>query len=192
MICRSTDFLLSVDPGTELGWAWWERKYPQRPLQLMDFGVISSNIRAGEGENPDSWLSRMLNVAAEFRDLIIDLSQKVPAGLEADPAEIVMECPSFFESFGGQTTASSGSLVKLAMAAGAEMAAINCIPPDRCFIRSLVTVNAWKGQMSKEAVQHRIRKVMNLGNPKGDRCEKFRSHVWDAVGIGLYWQGRFG
>ncbi len=52
----------------------------------------------------------------------------------------------------------------------------------------LVPVNAWKGQLSKELVIDRIADVMGPVWMKVSGSQ-FRTHEWDALGIGLWAKG---
>jgi len=90
--------------------------------------------------------------------------------------EIYVEFPAFFGSFGGQTTAKSGALVKLSGLVGAIMFALEAKP---------VKVNDWKGQLPKDIVIKRIKRVL----PNVETKFKVKSHGWDAIGIGLHTLG---
>lgn len=81
-----------------------------------------------------------------------------------------------------EVTARRGDLVKLTFVVGVLCGATAPLP----FLQ--VEVAAWKGQLSKAITEKRIRRF--LGD---DTCEKLKlkSHMWDAVGIGLYLIGRF-
>lgn len=93
-----------------------------------------------------------------------------------------LEWPAFFESPTGQASARSESLVKLACAVGWVAAYLDVRDIDNTF----VPVNQWKGQLTKPAVERRIKAILGA-----DACKEFTSHDWDAVGIGLYAKGFF-
>ena len=99
------------------------------------------------------------------------------------PDEIVMEWPTYMQSAGGQLSARSGALVKLCMLVGALH--VNSGP--RCPV-ILVTPNVWKGQLSKKICIKRIRRI--LGDDTINELNP-TEHAWDAIGIGLYYYGRF-
>ena len=91
-----------------------------------------------------------------------------------------IEYPSYFASYIGQAAAERGDLVKLTTLVGM----LAHIFRDRAY---LVPVNHWKGQLPKTVVEARIRSL--LGD---DNCNGWKSHTWDAVGIGLFMKGHFG
>jgi hypothetical protein len=95
---------------------------------------------------------------------------------------VLCEWPKLYESEAGQAAAAKGDLVKLAFTVGriAELAY------RRGFAFAAVPVNDWKGTMDKDEVEHRIERVVGA-----EWCAPFHSHVWDAVGIGLWYRGLF-
>ncbi len=90
--------------------------------------------------------------------------------------KIFIEYPQFMQSKGGLVTARSGALVKLSWFVGV----LSGVLTDKEV--ELVTVREWKGQLPKNLVVKRINRIMP-GN-------HLKSHMFDAVGIGLYKQGR--
>jgi len=95
---------------------------------------------------------------------------------------VLCEWPKFFESEGGQKAAKTGSLVKLTYMVGR----IAQLARSKDYGFGLVPVNRWKGTMDKPAVEHRIERILGA-----EACGGFYSHVWDAVGIGLWYRGAF-
>lgn len=87
--------------------------------------------------------------------------------------EVYIEYPQVFRT----DIALSGALTKLGFAVGMIT---GCLLPRKF---ELIEVTKWKGQLPKEVVAKRIRKI--LPNKKID------SHAYDAVGIGLYKRGDF-
>lgn len=87
-----------------------------------------------------------------------------------------IEYPAKFGGAGGDMVAAAGDLVKLAFFVGYTTNALGC-PVE------LVEVIKWKGQLPKEIVKQRIKKLI-------PNC-KATSHDFDAIGIGLYTLGRF-
>ena len=76
--------------------------------------------------------------------------------------------------------AARGDLVKLSIFVGMLCyRARLLVGPENVFF---VPVNQWKGQLSKELVELRIKKFYASRNFHA----KFTSHEWDAVGIGLH------
>lgn len=92
---------------------------------------------------------------------------------------VYCEMPAYHQSMGGLVTARSGALVKLSYLVGLISGAI--LPMDM----GLIAVRDWKGQLPKDVMNKRIEEI--LGKTK---CKQFKSHIWDAVGVGLYVQGR--
>jgi len=93
------------------------------------------------------------------------------------PRRVYIERPDYFQSYKGQVSAASGSLVILCLTAGAIAG---------LFLDNLswVTVNDWKGQLPKHIVQDRIKQKLGLRD-----LSYPTDHEWDAVGIGLYEKG---
>lgn len=98
---------------------------------------------------------------------------------------VYCELPAYFGSSAvGHAAAQRGDVVKLTFAAGMAAAAIWEFGGDF----ETVEINAWKGQLPKEVVERRIRRLIGYKDGFGD---KIKTHAWDAVGIGLYLGGRF-
>ena len=89
--------------------------------------------------------------------------------------------PEFFNSVGGRAAVGSNHLQRLVFLVGALHNQF--ITHGILFIP--VPVRKWKGQLPKLVVQHRITNL--LGNR---HCLDFQKDIWDAVGIGLWAQGR--
>ena len=145
---------ITIDPGaTGSGWAVWDMNW-----KLLRNGVINPPREL-------EWETKAYYVVARLGDLV-ELFGCV---------EGYIEYPAFFQTHGASGVASSGALVKLAWFVGLCCGAL--LP---CTIK-LVTVGQWKGQLPKEVVKGRIKRIL----PK----VKATSHDWDAIGIGLYLKG---
>lgn len=158
----SNSIFISVDPGVEGACAVFTDAH-RVPITTKIW-------------NPPSALSWELRVfrAAEILSRVCE---------DYGPYAVWCEWPALHEdSEGGRKTARTGSLVKLAASVGTVMEI------SRQFGAKFmpVPVMEWKGQMSKEAVKHRI--IKRLG---ASACGEFKSHAWDAVGIGLHKKGIF-
>lgn len=149
---------LSVDPGIRgTGYALWDGKLLKRT------GIFASRS--------EDWLEAGGQVASQLHQFAC--KERVEA--------VYCEFPAYFQSAGAQVVARSGSLVKLAWFVGFLSALF--ITGFKTF--RFVEVNEWKGQLPKDVVELRIRKIM------GEKVtKKFKTHIWDAVGIGLYVHGR--
>lgn len=151
----------SIDPGSGgTGWAIWD------PLMWSSLVM------------PESW--GVLMGTGSWQEQVEAISRKFGVLLESYKVErVYMEYPSSFESFGGQTSAKSGSLVKLAIAVGYLGATA-----DRHGAQVIyVPVNDWKGQLQKDTVTMRI--IRRLGEP----AKAIKTHAIDATGIGLHCKG---
>jgi len=157
--------LLSIDPGINgTGWALW------RNQTLKKAGIIRVAKRGMD------WREKSLEVAREVSVLVA--THRVAA--------VACEYPEYMQSQKGEMVARRGDLVKLAFLTG--VIAGRCCPLDA----AMVPVHMWKGQLSKENVERRIRRI--LTREEGyDICGllDLKSHMWDAVGVGLFMQGRF-
>lgn len=159
-----TPTIVTIDPGVEIGWAVWSREHWTTKRAPIATGVITRRA-------PQWGLALKKAVRALFKELdnfwIVDS---------------FMEWPAFFESSKGQVTARSEALVKLSCGVGWIAGYLDVRDIDNKFI----PVNQWKGQLTKPAVERRIKRILGA-----DACKGFTSHDWDAVGLGLYAQGLF-
>jgi Holliday junction resolvasome RuvABC endonuclease subunit len=158
-------YVLTVDPGSRgTGWALW-RTGSWEALE----GPVLTGVCYG---NPK------LDFSQSTRKII----NKIAEALESKPlSEVYIEWPINFGNDRGEQAKDKGDINKLSFAIGAisqyawEVKKANVI---------LVSVNRWKGQLPKRIVNARIEKLL------GD-CSGFRSHAWDAVGLGLWAKGYF-
>lgn len=160
--------LLAVDPGLEgTGWAVFRRSTP------IKCGIETASRRY-------QWYEK-LHYYCEF---VERLAARVHA------TEIVLERPIYMQSAGGQVTAKTDSLVKLAMLVGALYVRM----PSTVGHCTLVTPNQWKGQLPKGIVIDRIQKQLNplrLKALEPSDPGSSATHDWDAIGIGLNHLGKF-
>lgn len=148
--------VLSVDPGIAgTGWALWDDG------SLKKYGTVLA-------ASQKHWHEKAISIGVSIHKIVE----------ENNVETMYVEEPSFMPSQGGQVTAASGALVKLAFVVGAICASSGVEVV-------LVSVNKWKGQLKKDVVENRIRRLI----PKL-RDVKEPSHVFDAIGIGWYAQGR--
>lgn len=156
--------VVTIDPGVEMGWAVWSRANWATKCAPIETGVITRRA-------PQWGVAMRKAVRAMFKELdrfwIIDS---------------FVEWPAFFESSKGYASAKSESLVKLACAVGWIAGYLDI----RDINNKFVSVGQWKGQLTKPAVERRIKGILGA-----NACKGFTSHDWDAVGIGLYAQGLF-
>lgn len=155
--------LCAVDPGINgTGIALW---CPGDDLYPFGTDVLNAPRKL-------TWWRKALYLADAVADVVDE---------HRDIAILVCECPQFFASAGGEMVAGRGDLVKLAIAVGCIAGRVESNTRSCEFFP--VEVNDWKGQLSKENVERRIRRKLPLG--------EYTSHAWDAVGIGLFARGDF-
>jgi hypothetical protein len=107
--------------------------------------------------------------------------QKVDKLTRIKSTTILLEQAQFMQSEGGLLSARSGALVKLAVMTGAIYYALS--PYERI----LVPASGWKGQLPKNVMVARVRKLVG----KKVRSLGIKTHAFDAVGIGLWHLGKF-
>jgi hypothetical protein len=160
--------LLSVDPSLKsCGWALWNDE------TLTRVGIISG----GKGE----WWERAQHVATELRKLVLTWDN--------NKADVVAEFTEFHGAANKMMGWKTGDLQKLTFLSG-------CIA-GRMYPRKFtpVTTSGWKGQLPKDVAARRVEKILGkkavvaVGLPPITR--KQGMDAWDAVGIGLWYQGRF-
>lgn len=151
--------IVTVDPGlTGTGWAVWDKNW-----ELIDHGVIKAKSNLTPQQDRKQILSSRLHTQIAI----------------FSPEIMYIEYPAKFSSVKGDMVAGRGDLVKLAQLVGYFHAYFNAKG-----LRTLdVTVNEWKGQMPKEAVMRRIKRLLPKVRP--------HSHDYDAIGLGLYLKGVF-
>mgnify|MGYP001572486593 CR=1 FL=1 len=130
---------------------------------LKEYGVINPPSKYTEWRERAEYVVSQLEIEIKFYSPSI--------------SSYYVEEPSFFQSTGGRVTASSGSLVKLSMLVGMIIDHFNA---------KTVKVNEWKGQLPKRVVENRVKKILGK-----EKSKNIKSHAFDAIGIGLYLQGRF-
>ena len=96
------------------------------------------------------------------------------------PLKVFYESPSYFGSGHGKVAAQTGALVKLSVIVGMLRATIT----RRGIDVQKIEVRDWKGQLTKEATKRRVEKRLEKQIEEVD-------HIIDAIGIGLYVQGKF-
>jgi len=170
------EYLLSVDPGTEaIGVAVWGdiRYTPEnRVMRTLIEGLV---IR------PQSmkwaWHDKVLSMTQQLEEFVGDFNFHI----------LAIEWPHIMGGARGMAANQGGTLLKLAYSVGAI--AQWCQSRRRCDVL-VCPVFQWKGQLPKSVVAKRIRKRLTASEIAV--LSGNESHDWDACGIGLYQQGRFG
>lgn len=167
--------VMAIDPGVPMGYAVWPLKRWKRsertacrPDAPEWTGVLGSKLKAMP------YHVRAIDMAFHLR-LLCDEQAWLPL-------LTFVEWPQDFQSSAGRTASRSGSIVKLSVATGCLMHEMGRLGGT---VRHVPVVD-WKGQLSKAQVESRIRRKLGAA-----ACENYDSHVWDAVGIGLFGMGVF-
>lgn len=109
--------------------------------------------------------------------------------MELPIRNIYIEWPSFFGgSARGYASAARDDIVKLSIATGYIIAWLEKCRGGRPGEIIPVPVRNWKGQLPKDVVIQRIKKLLGTA-----ACYRLgvKTHAYDAIGIGLYAKGHF-
>ncbi len=153
--------ILSVDPGVG------GTGYAVWGEKLVDFGTLHFSVGVLH------WEDRVQNVAVKFSNLF--RLYKI--------SKVVMEFPNYMHGTQGRMVAESGDLIKLAVLTGMLM---QCTMSEGVEFEP-VYPGTWKGQLPKIVCENRIRKILGKQFPK----DRISNHAIDAIGIGLWAQGKF-
>lgn len=178
----NNEYVVTADPGLNIGLAMWPWKVWQRGKFLLPEAVTECKPRG------KTWRQKC--------DYTIADMQQVLGSCIVVKAYI--EFPSFMQSGGGIASARTGNLVKLVYMCGRVHQQLRNFGAD---VRT-VKVQRWKGQLTKEATYERIIRVAARELESSRRKSRERlhalpgmrtahSHAWDAVGIGFWAQGYF-
>lgn len=149
---------ITIDPGlTGTGYAIWETDWA-----LVENGVYTPKV------------------AKPLPQKRIDICESlIYTCSKHNVKHAYIEYPQMFGGNKGSMVAAKGDLVKLAALVGYIS---GCLAINNIKVWD-VTVIEWKGQMTKEAVINRIKRLIPY--------VKAKSHDYDAIGIGLYIKGVF-
>ena len=170
----SFSYILALDPGlTGTGWALFDA---QKRI------LLRTNVFFPQrGEGRGHYLNGLKNGASMFRSLIIHEIK----GKEFQ-TQVILEEPTLWSGSALSMSAGTrGDLHKLSAFFGmlTATAHINMLSARA------IPVNQWKGQMSKEAVIHRIKKRYEEHRfhlAEGEKWVPLQNHSADAIGLGLY------
>ena len=175
------EHVMCVDPGLSgTGWSFWikdENVNANEPRNSWRIAMSGAFTPSGEALQ-----DRVADLARVLHGLLVTMT----AATKATRVVLAVEHPQYFQGAGA--TNASGALVSLAMAAGAALSASALHP---C-CRPLLVPLSWKGNLPKEICCARIVERMR----RDPACRNWEprtktTHEIDAVGIGLYLQGRF-
>lgn len=166
--------LLSIDPGlTGTGWALWRTN--KRPHSV---GVIK------QGGTGNEWHLRAQGIAEQLIFLCDNCEDIVSHRIQ-----VVAEFTEFHAAASSSMGWKTGDLQRLTFLCGVIAGRMH----PRQFLP--VTASGWKGQLPKVVAAKRIEKIIGahhcsrLGLPEIQK--RADTHAWDAVGIGLWFLGRF-
>lgn len=157
---------ISIDPGiTGSGVAVWHASSWKEPNGL----VAVYNLYPGKCI---FWEEKMEAVCQKL-EAIFDAYGPI--------GHVFIELPHYMAGDGGHAFASDGGLTKLAACVGAFCH----LAWSRGAKVTTYPVRQWKGELPKEVVISRIKRIMETEHVRPAK------HAWDAIGIGLYAKGLF-
>lgn len=165
--------VLTIDPGIKgLGYALWPDfgetvvgKDCIEPL-ITDVIIIPRKKKARERD----WTMKV--------DWFVNQLRGAMSAFPEYPELAFIEFPEVYNTAKSDMASKKGDLFILAFMAGCLTESLS----DYGCKSELVPPSKWKGQMGKKAVHARIMKRLGV---------KYREHEADAVGLGLWVQGRF-
>jgi len=152
-------YSLFIDPGINIGIAGFSN--------TNNVPIYTNLINC---TRLDRWEDRIKFVLITF-----DLECKK---LSKQYKKVYIEQPQFFDSYQGRAAAKSESLYKLIKVYGV----IWTLLFQNNFEINEILASAWKGQLDKKKLQHRVQRRINIAYP---------DHICDAVGLGLFVKGIF-
>lgn len=160
---------LTLDPGINIGVAVWTDTQTE-PLYFSSFPPNRGVKMDGDVQ---TYCYKCISALEKFESYIANSS--------LHPEKLYVEWPAFFS----RVTAQRGDLVKLTFALGwlakfATAQGAEFVPLE---------IVKWKGQLPKEIVQKRIRKILTPKWCEKSGLELATEHAWDAVGMGLAVKG---
>ena len=155
--------LIAIDAGLKsAGWAI----FPSGGIIPIDAGLIHPRREYRD----EDLITRAIDVGQQFG--ILAKTRAIKEG--------IIEMPVYY----GQGDKNAGSIFKLCVCIGAIASALN----ENGVTVETVDVPTWKGQLPKEVVIKRIKKILPEYAIGQLNLEK---DMWDAVGIGLWKFGYF-
>lgn len=153
--------VFSIDPGLSgTGWAYWLDGV------LLEVGIVHDKAK------DDVLAARCAGIAEQFIGYI--------GPMRSPDVDVFIEMPQAMANAKG-IAAQAGAVYKLTFLVGYLARAV--YPCEVTVVQPI----EWKGQLPKDVVQRRVERILGV---KTCRALNIRSHVWDAVGIGLWAHGR--
>lgn len=166
---------MTVDPGLGgTGWAAWTPTIQQNRMPIKSGSISALSLQ-------EEWQDRARCIAQELQRMVEMYQVR----------KIFLELPRYMEGGVGITAARRGDLIKLAITTGIIIGyccrSRSPYAVDQCAI-AFIEIPDWKGNLEKKMCNDRCRKIMDQYD---FISATDTSHEWDAIGMGLYIQGRF-
>lgn len=156
---KKKDRLLSCDPSiNNVGIAIWEL-----PNVLIEYKLLHPKVGQRSNEYDKSW-----SIFHQMKEYIQTYEVN----------RMILEIPSHW-SVAGFEARETGSMAKLMLVVGMIYSL-----KDELEELKIVKPNEWKGQLSKEVMENRLRDDYNT---IGVELEKLNPNVVDAIGLGHYY-----
>ena len=157
--------VLFVDPGLSgTGLAHFQKIRHSPRGKTLEPNITLSITPPRKGD----WKVKCLAVMEEFASALTAI----------DPYYVVLEFQEIWGDAVSQAAAKKGDLQKLTYLTGAMGWEVH----NRCpYFPISVKPTTWKGQLPKKAVDARIKKYLG---------KSYKNHISDAVGMGLWAQGK--
>lgn len=154
--------MITVDPGLGgTGLAAW------RDDESVPYNTKKLTVPTKVGD----WVARSEQYSIDFQNYL---------KLHWEVEEVWIEFPGLHTTASGMASAQSGDIFKLTFLVGIYA----CHAWNYGMAARPLPVNDWKGTLSKDAIEFRVRRV--LGDSLTD---SYPNHVLDAVGMGLHLKG---
>ena len=145
---------LTIDPGVEFGWAFFDTFQAPKPLA---FGVFTPT----KGK---PWDIRCWIAASAIHDLINNHG----------PSLLCCEWPQFRDSAAGRAAAASDSLVKLSVMVGR----IIQVCEEHMLPFEAVPVQKWMGQLNEKQLRKRVLEHCYTATPKSHAIDAVGIGLW--------------
>jgi len=151
-------------------------------LVAIDPGISGTGIAFFQGRELIEAYN-MYSKAVTWEERALDITDQIDNAIDDSCHPILIEFPEPMKG-SAKTIASrdKGDTLKLACFVGMVMGRLG-------MDIDLVKPSRWKGQLSKQVVQQRVGEWLEGTNYIG--IDEIVSHSWDAIGIGLWYMGKF-
>jgi hypothetical protein len=169
--------LFSVDPGHGGTGLAVFRPGLEPSLELYDTCILTATTPADWQLRNDKLVMLFESKLRGWRTDLVEANKLAIGG--GMRCTVAIEYPAFMQR--GIVSSQRGDITKLTFLVGRYAQVASSLGMHY----KLVPVNDWKGQMTKDAVRARLRRIYDTEQLP------FKSHAEDAVGIGLWVMGKF-